>query len=74
MHVICHICGDTDDNGTMFKCKLCCDGYEQDICFTCFGLVRLVNTNPASFKLLQGRRSNWIRACRSAMCSAPKYT
>jgi hypothetical protein len=63
---MCHICLIRDGND-MIKCKLCCDGMEQDACIECaqvYGKYRSTNDKDISdklFAMLKARRSDGIK-------------
>lgn len=63
----CHVCLNTNELGdTLIKCKLCCDGLEQDACNRCAKLYSLYrNTgNTSFFQELQTLRIDGIRKRR----------
>lgn len=70
----CHVCGIRLQltNDTMIKCKLCCDGLEQETCKYCarlyYAYKKTFSTAPHLAKLyfleLQALRSEGIKARR----------
>jgi hypothetical protein len=70
----CHICVTTPaDAEYMIKCKLCCDGLEQDACRTCSELYARYKRDFGSpqskeaFRALQARRAGGIAG--EALCN-----
>lgn len=70
----CHICGVIAPQADMpvVKCKLCCDGLEQDFCPVCAKLESTFKRNlglpegNAAFRALQARRMAWGSNLRAA--------
>lgn len=61
----CHICLSTDAT-ELIKCKLCCDGLEQDACIECtklYGAYRQ-SGDRQDFLKLKARRAEGIAKAR----------
>jgi len=62
----CHICGVKFKEFSMIKCKLCCDGLEQDACEYCAKVYNAYRAHKAGarnayFAELQALRAECIR-------------
>ncbi len=62
MKTTCHVCGSHELTDTV-KCKMCCDGEEQEFCLTCASLYRTYKVmidGALAFEKLTARRAAWI--------------
>lgn len=59
----CHICL-TREGTDLIKCRVCCDGMEQDACVECAAVYRQFRTFKVPFSMLQVRRAEGIEALR----------
>lgn len=66
----CHICGDHADT-VMEKCKLDCDGLEQEFCPTCANLYRefKFGSSEQAFDDLRARRLQFIESTKPPVSS-----